>query len=107
MECKETQKMISAFLAGKLDNKELKHFLLHVENCNECMEELTIQYLVMTGTAILEEGKSFDLRKELDNLLETARKKVQKHKWMTFFSYLLEIAAIMAVIIILMMVVLL
>ena len=68
------------------------------------MEELTIQYLVMTGAAILEEGNSFDLRKELDGLLEEAWTKVQKRRILTFFSYILEVLAILTVIIILIMV---
>ena len=97
--------MIPAFLAGKLGSRELKHFLVHVEGCEDCMEELTIQYLVMTGAAILEEGNSFDLRKELDSLLEEAERRVRKHKWLTVLSYILEAAAILAVIFILIMVI--
>ena len=92
--------MISAFLSKKLDTKELEQFLLHVKNCPNCMEELTIQYLVMTGAAILEEGNSFDLRKELDDILERAWYKVRKRKLLTILSYILEVFAIMAVIII-------
>lgn len=105
MNCKETEKIIPTFLAGKLGSKELRQFLLHVESCPDCMEELAIQYLVMTGTAILEEGNSFDLRKELECLLEAARKQARKHKVLTFFSYVLEILAILTVIIILIMVI--
>ena len=97
--------MISAFLSKKLDTKELEQFLLHVKNCPNCMEELTIQYLVMTGAAILEEGNSFDLRKELDDILERAWYKVRKRKLLTILSYILEVFAIIAVIIILIMVI--
>ncbi len=105
MSCKETEKMISAFLSKKLDAKELEQFLLHVKNCPNCMEELTIQYLVMTGAAILEEGNSFDLRKELEETLEKAWYKVRKRKLLTILSYVLEVLAIMTVIIILIMVI--
>lgn len=105
MDCKTNQKMIPAFLTGKLEGKELKQFLSHVKGCDECMEELTIQYLVMTGAAILEEGNSFDLHKELNNLLENAEKKVRKRRLLTIFSYVCEMVAILAVIFILIMVV--
>ena len=44
MNCKETEKLIPIFLDKKLNTRELDRFLEHVENCNECMEELTIQY---------------------------------------------------------------
>ena len=59
MNCKDTDKMIPLFLTDQLNNKDLDKFLNHVNKCEECMEELTIQYLVMIGASILEEGKSF------------------------------------------------
>ena len=46
MNCKEAEKMIPAFLVKQLNSRDLNQFLLHVEECPECMEELTIQYLV-------------------------------------------------------------
>ena len=97
--------MITAFLSGELENRELKQFLVHIETCPECMEELTIQYLVMTGASLLEEGKSFDLGKELERLKEAAHSRVRRRNILTLLSYLLEISAILAVIIILVMVV--
>lgn len=100
MNCKETEKMIPLFLAKQLKNKELSKFLLHVEECSECMEELTIQYLVMTGTSLIEEGKSFDLRKALNSLLSEARLSVKKWKIYMLLSYVAEIVTltIMAII---------
>lgn len=105
MNCKETEKMIPLFLTKKLNIRELNQFLLHVENCSECMEELTIQYLVMIGTSLLEEGKSFDLRKALNLLLSDARKTVKKWKICMLLSYIAEAVTVIVMIIILMMVV--
>lgn len=105
MDCKTNQKMIPDFLTGKLETKELKRFLLHARGCDACMEELTIQYLVMIGAAILEEGKSFDLNRELSGLLERAEKQIRKREILTIFSYLCEMVAIAAVILIIIMVV--
>ncbi len=61
MDCKEVQKNIAAFLNGELQGKDAERFLNHIENCEECKEELSIQYLVREGTARLEGGGSFDL----------------------------------------------
>ena len=101
MSCKETEKLIPLFLAKKLNNRELNKFLLHVENCPECMEELTIQYLVMTGTSLIEEGKSFDLRKALNDLLSNARLNVRKWKIYMLLSYIAEIITLVVMAIIL------
>ena len=105
MNCKETEKMIPVFLTNKLNSRQLDQFLEHVENCPECMEELTIQYLVMIGTSLIEEGKSFDLRKALNELLIDARQMVKKWKWLTFLSYIAEIITFIIMIIILIMVI--
>ena len=105
MNCKETEKMIPVFLANKLNSRELDCFLEHVENCSECMEELTIQYLVMIGTSLIEEGQSFDLRRALNDLLIHARALVKRWKILTFISYIAEIITFIVMIIILIMVI--
>ena len=105
MNCKETEKLIPIFLNQKLNTRQLDQFLQHVENCSECMEELTIQYLVMIGTSLIEEGKSFDLRKALNELLIDAGKMVKKWKRLMFLSYIAEIITFIIMIIILIMVI--
>lgn len=102
MNCKEAEKMIPTFLVKQLNNHDLNEFLIHVEDCPECMEELTIQYLVMIGTSLIEEGKSFNLRKALNDLLLDAWKTVQKWKILVFASYIVELITfvIMAIILI-------
>ncbi len=107
MNCKETEKLIPSFLVKQLNNRELNQFLLHVETCPECMEELTIQYLVMIGSSLIEEGKSFDLRKAISELLLESKKQVKRWKIYTRLSYVAEglILVIMAIIIFMVIVV--
>ena len=105
MNCKEAEKMIPVFLVKQLNNRELDQFLLHVEDCPECMEELTIQYLVMIGTSLIEEGKSFNLRRALNELLLEAWKTVQKWKFLVFASYIVEIITLVVMAIILIVVI--
>ena len=105
MNCKDTEKLIPIFLDKKLNTRELDRFLEHVENCSECMEELTIQYLVRIGTSLIEEGKSFDLRKALHDILVEARRSIKKWKRLMFLSYIAEIITYIVMIIILIMVI--
>ena len=106
MNCKDTDKMIPLFLTDQLNNKDLDKFLNHVNKCEECMEELTIQYLVMIGASILEEGKSFDLREALRGILTEANKRVKRWKTLYALSYVAEAFTIIIMVLILMMVVL-
>lgn len=104
MDCKEVQKNISAFLDGELQGKNAEKFLNHIEACEECREELSIQYLVKEGTARLEGGGSFDLSKDLDALIELSYRNIKKQRRAALIVYSLEFIAMLAVIFILVLV---
>ena len=63
--CKEYEKLIPDFLIDNLDDVNLEKFISHIENCSECMEELSIQFLITEGMNRLEQGSNFELAKEL------------------------------------------
>jgi len=104
MDCKEVQKSIAAFLNGELSGKEAERFLNHIEQCEECKEELSIQYLVREGTARLEGGGNFDLSKDLDVLIADSYFAIKKSRRAAFVVYFLEFIALIAVIFILVLV---
>lgn len=104
MECKEMQKKIPRYLNDELNSRETLQFINHVEHCMECKEELSIQYLVLEGTARLEDGSSFDLNKELKAKLENSRAGVRRKRKMNAILYTMEIFAFFAIAFILMLV---
>ena len=61
MKCKEAEKEIPSFLNDELDGRDLAEFVDHIEDCPECMEELSIQFLVAEG---LEQAKIGDFYTE-------------------------------------------
>lgn len=104
MDCKEVQKNIAAFLNGELQGKDAERFLNHIKSCEECKEELSIQYLVREGTARLEGGGSFDLSKDLDVLIADSYLSIKKSRRAAWIIYSLEFVALAAVIFILVLV---
>ena len=104
MDCKEVQRNIAAFLNDELSGKHAENFLHHIEECPECKEELSIQYLVREGMVRLESGGSFDLGKDLDTLIEVSYKKIKNQRRAAFVIYSLEAIAMAAVIFILVLV---
>ncbi len=94
MTCKDAEKLIPLFLEDDLDNQELSDFIDHIENCAECKEELTIQFLVMVGMKRLEDGNTFNLRQELDALMKDAKKRLKARKYLVFTSYILELSVV-------------
>lgn len=79
MNCKEFEKNIPEFIAGKLDFLTLQEFGEHMQECPGCKEELVIQFLVTEGMQRLEDGDAFDLQRELEIRLTEAKRKVKIH----------------------------
>lgn len=104
MNCRDFQAIIPDFLDDKLSGKKTKAFLEHMNSCEECKEELRIQYLVREGTVRLEEGDSFDLNKELDLKIEETTRMLKKRKISNIVIYCLEAVGIVAVTFILLLV---
>ncbi len=92
MTCKDAEKLIPYFLEDDLDNRELSEFLYHMDNCPECREELTIQFLVRVGMQRLEDGNTFNLSSELNRLLFESKKRLGVRKSLVFASFVLQLA---------------
>ena len=59
MDCKEFNGLIHDFLNDRLNETELSEFLAHIESCDNCRDELRIQYLIYEGLERL--GDHYDL----------------------------------------------
>jgi hypothetical protein len=94
MTCKDADRVIALFLNDDLDNRELADFLNHIDNCPECREELTIQFLVKEGMQRLESGNTFNLKLELELLLKDAKRRLKMRKSLVYASLLLELAVL-------------
>lgn len=107
MTCKETEKMIPFFLQDDLETEELREFMEHIEECDDCREELTIQFLVTEGMSRLEEGNVFDLQNELRYRMDEAERVLKRRENMQWLLYCLEGLVVLAIIILIMLLILL
>lgn len=94
MDCKEFERLIPGFIAGKLDYLTLKSFSGHMEQCGSCKEELVIQFLVTEGIQRLEDGSAFDLQAELEQRLEETRQRIRFHSIFLRIGSVMEIIAV-------------
>lgn len=97
MNCKEFERSIPAFIHRKIEFPKLKEFSEHLQCCEDCKEELTIQFLVSEGMQHLEEGDSFDLQKELRNRMEEARYAMKRQKKLSGIGNAFEILGIVGI----------
>lgn len=90
MNCKEAEKLIPLFLEDDLDTEDLHEFMEHIEKCDECKEELSIQFLVSEGMARLETGNVFDLQSELKAQIDNAQHTLKLRENMKWLLFILE-----------------
>lgn len=89
MDCKETQRCIQIFLKDELEDDIAQKFVEHVRSCNECMEELTIEYLLSEGMSRLENADDIDVQKELEDMLNRTMARVKRKKQLKAGLFLL------------------
>lgn len=90
MDCKETQRCIHLFLKDELEGTaQESEFVEHVRSCSECMEELTIEYLLSEGINRLENADEIDVQKELEEMLNRAMLHVRRRKQLKAGLFLL------------------
>ena len=99
MDWKETERMIPLFLEDNLDNQEMQEFLIHVNSCEDCREELTIQFLISVGLKRLEDGNTFNLAGELEQKLRDAGHKMKVRSSLQWSALVLQVLVVIALII--------
>lgn len=82
MTCSEAQSYITPFINDELDSKQIEEFLLHIEKCEDCREELEVYYTLLTGMKQLEEESdlSSDFHLAFVNKLKREEEKIINKK---------------------------
>ncbi len=104
MDCKEFAGLIPEFLGDRLDEMKLSEFLDHVDECEDCKDELRIQYLIYEGLERLETGATFDVDKDLAEWMELQRKRMRNRNGIKKTAIAAEIMTIAAFMIVLMVI---
>lgn len=98
--CKELNEKIPAFLKYKLQGAELKRFMAHAEICDECKEELSIQFLISEGLKQLEKDDNyFNLQKRLEDRLSQCRRDIVVRDRLVWFMSIVVVISLVAVIV--------
>ena len=98
MDCRECQRRIHDFIEQNMEYLTLKRFGHHIKSCPECLEELTIQFLVSEGMARLEEGDAFDLNFELNQRVLEAKRKIKRNDRFVKAGFVMELLIMVSVI---------
>ncbi len=99
--CRDAIRSIPHFMDHTLTKSELREFMNHIENCPECKEELSIQYLVKQGLEERDDNGPIELQADLERTLNEAKDSIRKHIRFRNAAIIAEIAALLALITIL------
>ena len=94
MNCRNFRDMIPAFEADELNDEQLGAFLTHYRECATCREDLSIQLLVDRGLDHLETGKSFNLKKEVEQTVTESTKRLKARRKLEKIAYTLELVTV-------------
>ena len=97
MTCKTFSGMISSFLSGTLEDDSLREFLEHYDKCENCREEVEIQYLVSRAFDHRKEKEVINLSRDLPALVEKERSSMVFRSRLGYTAYSLEILTILLV----------
>lgn len=99
MDCLAAQTNITSYVEGELKEEELKEFLLHMEKCDSCREELEIYYTLMEATRQLDEGiiTTNNFTEELDDKIKRELDEIRNRENQAIMGKLLLISAILLI----------
>lgn len=95
MKCIEAQQLVKPYIEGQLSDKQLEHFLDHVEHCPECYEELEIYFSIYEtiGSADKDQKEDYDFEGKLIRNMKNSRRYLQFRKVYRFFRFAVVILA--------------
>lgn len=102
MDCQRAQSLINKYVHNELDLNTLEDFLLHVEQCPDCMEELEVYYIVFQGFRRLDEDENIavNYHEEFLKTLTDNENKLRHYRNMhilkrvAFFGLLIAVMAV-------------
>ena len=90
MDCVEFDKKIDSFLHDELNDEELNAFLLHLNSCSNCREELEINYIVKEGVLRLDHDRmDYNLSAAYSGTIDENRRSLRERKIMIRLSYII------------------
>lgn len=101
MTCKETERLITPYLNGALDEKKTREFIGHMKQCASCYEEMEITYMATTGLERLESGASIDIAQEMQKILLQTEKYLNKRRRIRNLGIVADTIAMVAVAVVL------
>lgn len=92
MTCKEAESLVMAYIRHELEAAKLEEFLEHLEQCENCREELEIYYTVQAGIRQLDadtdtDTDHYNIKGDMEEDLIASRQQVYSRRLLTVLRY--------------------
>lgn len=81
MDCKEAQRLFRPFLRDELDEHQKIEFIMHINSCKKCMEDLKLEFLVTEGIFVKDDQGDVDLEQLFQDKLKLVIQKNRLHRF--------------------------
>ncbi len=98
MQCRDMERYINLFIEDKLTGIRMRQFIEHIEKCDNCFNEMEINYLLKEALLRLEDDGSYDLHGALMEKIKNTKHCVEVHEIITMCRRMTLLAAGVALI---------
>ena len=99
MTCKEAESLVMPYIHHELDDRQMEEFLEHIENCENCKEELEIYYTVDVGIRQLDSDTgTYNIKGAMEEDLLASRQRLYTLKVFDIFRYIFDTLVVISII---------
>ncbi len=88
--------MISDFIDDGLEDASLAAFIDHLNTCENCREELSIQFLIEKGFEKLDTGGTINLNRDMKEYIELETKRLKSRRRLRRTAVRMELLSVSA-----------
>lgn len=99
MNCTECEKLIDDYINNKLDEPVYDEFINHILSCNDCLEELRVNYSVITALNQMDRGDELsedydaELNEKIVRYVMKKKRRQRAYYGMCLFCFIASIIA--------------
>ena len=98
MKCQDMERYITLFINDNLTGMRMREFFEHIENCENCFDEMETNYLLKEALLRLEDDGSYDLHGQLMRKIKNTKRCVEIHEIITMIRRVALLSAGLALV---------
>lgn len=104
--CKEAESLVMAYIRHDMDVQTMEEFLEHIDECENCREELEIYYTVEAGIRQLDSDTDTDrynIKGDMEADIMASRQRIYSMRFLSVLRYASNTLIVMSLVVILLL----